>query len=579
MSAGIGAAAAALGAVWVAVGCTGQITSPGASPAHPGGAPSGGAGASVTGTGGATTPGMPAPGVESPSPRLLRQLNLAEYTRTVGDLLHLANVDTSAIPPDVSVDGFTTNVTGIFVSDTSIDAYNTTGAALSDRAVAESFAALVPCTTQDTTCAGTFVDAFGQRAFRRPLAADEHARYLALFDASLTGGDFKTGVGLVIKAMLVSPYFLFRSELGVDMGNGTATFQLTPYEIATSLAYSYWGTMPDDALFASAKTGALASKTEIEAQARRLLADPRGRARVASFFYEWMESARAYVATKDGGKYPTFTKANANSAIVSAMRDEEDAFIGNVVFDSTKKWGELFTATYTFANDALAGYYGLPAPGSGTTPKKVTLPAGDQRGGLLTLGMFLVGHGRTDQSSPTQRGHMIRASMLCSDVPPPPADVNTNVTQAPAGQTGRDQIQALTGSGVCNGCHMLMNPIGFGLEGFDSTGAERTLDNGQPVDATGVINGFASKTGAPLTFNGARELSAILADSDDARRCFAGNYHRYARGFAAKGVDAGAVQKFQQTFLTQNLDLPELFVQVALQDSFVLRRSADVVER
>ena len=417
------------------------------------------------------------------------------------------------------------------------------------------------------------------KAFRRPLAADEKTRYLAFFDPTLTGGDFKTGVGLVIKAMLVSPYFLFRSELGASVDVGGGTFKLTPYETATTLAYTYWGTMPDDALFASAKSGALANKSEIEAQARRLLADPRGRTRVAGFFYEWMESARAYVATKDAGKYPAFTKAQgANNAVVNAMRDEEDAFIANVVFDSSKKWEELFTANYTFANDALAGYYGLPLPGS-ATPKKVMLAPGDQRGGLLTLGMFLVGHGRTDQSSPTQRGHMIRASMLCSDVPPPPPDVNTNVTTAPAGQTGRDQIQALTGSGVCNGCHSLMNPIGFGLEGFDSTGAERTLDNGQPVDATGVINGFTSKTGAPLTFNGARELSAILAASDDARRCFAGNYHRFTRGFAAKGVDAVAVDKLQQAFLTQNLDLPELFVQVALQDSFVLRRSAEVVPR
>jgi hypothetical protein len=576
---GIGARVAPLVAALLAASCTGQISraSAGAGVGPTGTATTGEGGASSTGAGGSTAAaGTSAPAVEMPSPRLLRQLNLAEYRATVTDLLHLTNVDVSAVPPDVSVDGFTTNVTGLFVSDTSMDAYNTTAAALGDRAVAESFAALVPCATQDMACAGTFVDAFGLKAFRRPLAADEHARYLALFDSSLTGGDFKAGVGLVVKAMLVSPYFLFRSELGTDMGGGT--FKLTPYETATALAYTYWGTMPDDALFASAKSGALASKAEIEAQARRLLADPRGRGRVASFFYEWMESARAYVATKDTGKYPAFTKANANNAIVSAMRDEEDAFITNVVFDSTKKWGELFTAGYTFANDALAGYYGLPLPGSATA-KKVMIPAGDQRGGLLTLGMFLVGHGRTDQSSPTQRGHMIRASMLCSDVPPPPPDVNTNVTMAPAGTTGRDQIQALTGSGVCNGCHSLMNPIGFGLERFDSTGAERTLDNGQPVDATGVINGFQSATGAPLTFDGARELSAILAASDDARRCFAGNYHRYTRGFAAKGVDAGAVQKLQQTFLTQNLDLPELFVQVALQDSFVLRRSADVVAR
>jgi hypothetical protein len=554
--------------------CTGHITGP-VSGLGPGGPASPGGGASAMSTAGADG-GATALGTEVPSPRLLRQLTLAEYTNTVTDLLHLTSPDTSAVPPDVSVDGFTTNVTGLFVSDTSMDAYNTTALALGDRAVAESFAALVPCATQDATCASAFVDAFGLRAFRRPLAADEHARYLALFDPSLTGGDFKQGVGVVIKAMLVSPYFLFRSELGADQGNGT--FKLTPYETATALSYAYWGTMPDDALFASAASGALANKSEIETQARRLLADPRGRARVASFFYEWMESARAYVATKDSGKYPTFVQANANNALVDAMRDEEDAFVGNVVFDSTRKWDELFTAGYTFANDALATYYGLTAPGSATA-QQVLIPAGDQRGGLLTLGMFLVGHGRTDESSPTQRGHMIRASMLCSDVPPPPPNVNTNVTTAAAGQTGRDQIQALTGSGVCNGCHSLMNPIGFGLERFDSTGAERTLDNGQPVDATGVINGFTSPSGAPLTFDGARQLSQILATSDDARKCFAGNYHRYTRGFAATGDDAVAVTNLEQAFLTQNLDLPELFVQVALQDSFVLRRSADQVER
>jgi Protein of unknown function (DUF1592)/Protein of unknown function (DUF1588)/Protein of unknown function (DUF1585) len=381
--------------------------------------------------------------------------------------------------------------------------------------------------------------------------------------------------------MLVSPYFLFRSELGTDMGQGV--FHLTPYETATSLAYTFWGTMPDDPLFAAAAGGALATKADIEAQARRLLADPRGRARIASFFYEWMESARAYDATKDVGTYPAFIKAqgadDTNDALVSAMRAEEDAFVASVVFDSTKKFDELFTADYTFANDALAAYYGLPAPGSATAAKKVMLPAGAARGGLLTMGMFLVGHGRTDESSPTQRGHMIRASMLCADVPPPPPNVNTNITTQAAGQTGRDQIQALTGSGVCATCHDLMNPIGFGLEDFDSAGAERTLDNGQPVDTTGVINGFTDKSGAPLTFNGPRQLSAILAQSDDARRCFAANYHRYARGFAAKDTDLGAVELLQQNFVANNLDLPELFIAVATQDSFVLRRSAEVIAR
>jgi hypothetical protein len=557
----------------LATGCTGRIsggqpggTGPG--PVANGGA---GAGAAASGVGG----GAP---VESPSPRLLRQLTVAEYASTTADLLHLPNVDTSAIPPDVAVDGFTTNVLAAFVSDTSMDAYNSTAGTLGDRAVAESFATLVPCTTQDATCASTFVDQFGLRAFRRPLTADEHARYAALFAAPLTGGDFKTGVGLVVKSMLVSPYFLFRSELGADLGNGT--FKLTPYETATALAYTYWGTMPDAALFAAAQSGALANKSEIETQARRLLADPRGRARVASFFYEWMDSPRAYDTTKDMGTYPDFfSQPGGTDALVDAMRAEEDAFVANVVFDSTKKFDELFSANYVYVNDLLAKYYGLTPPGS-TTAQKVMLPAGAARGGLLTLGMFLVGHARTNESSPTQRGHMIRANILCSDVPPPPPNVNTAFSPGTPGVTAREQIEALTGSGVCVTCHSLMNPIGFGLEDFGGDGVERATDNGEKVDTTGVLNGFNDpKTGMAYAFDGPRQLSAILASSSDARACFAKNYHRYARGFAAAGVDEGAVDKLTQAFVAQNLDLPELFVQVALQDSFVLRRSAEVIAR
>jgi hypothetical protein len=536
-----------------------------------------GNGTGVAGSG-AGTAGSAAPAVESPSPRLLRQLTLGEYQSTVKDLLHLTSVDTSAIPPDVSVDGFTTNVTGAFVSDASMDAYATVAASLATKAVAQSYAALVPCTTQDTACATTFIDAFGTRAFRRPLDADEKARYAKLFDATVTGGDFKTGVGLVVQAMLTSPYFLFRSELGTDMGGGV--FRLTPWETAASLSYTFWGTMPDDALFASARSGALANRTEIETQARRLLADPRGRARIASFFYEWMESPRAYVATPDMGTYPAlFKEAGGFQAVVDAMRAEEDAFVTSVVFDGSKTFQELFTANYVFANDRLASFYGLPAPGSATVPKKVMLPAGANRGGLLTLGMFLLGHARTNESSPTQRGHMIRASLLCSDVPPPPPDVDATFHPGTPGKTARQQIEALTGTGSCAGCHNLMNPIGYGLEGFGGDGAERTTDNGEPVDTTGVINGFKSKTGAALTFSGPRELSSILANSDEARRCLAANFHRFTRGFAAKGLDAGAVQKLGDEFVTQGLDLPELFVRVALQDSFVTRRTAEVVPR
>ena len=543
----------------------------------PGGDPGigpGGTGGPTTTGGSGTTGGGPL--VESPSPRFIRQLTLSEYRQTIVDLLHIANPDTTAIPPDVPMKGFTTNVAASFVSAIHFDAYFTTGMTLADRAVNEAYANVVPCQTQDATCAGQFVDQFGLHAFRRPLTADEKSRYVKLFDPSLSG-NFKAGVSLVISSMVVSPNFLFRTELGDDRGGGN--FVLGPYEIATALSYTYWGSMPDDALFASAAAGALANKSEIETQTRRLLADPRGRAHVASFFSEWTEAPRAFVADKDMSAYPNvYSGAGGKDALVAAMQAEEAAFVMNVVFDSTKKWSELFTANYTFANDRLAAYYGLPAPGSSDRAVKVSLPAGSQRGGLVTLGAFLYGHARTNQSSPVQRGHLIRANMFCADVPPPPMGVDATVKPGTPGKTGRAQIEFLTGSGICVTCHGLMNPIGYALEGFGGAAEERTSDNGEPVDTSGQlkeIDGLA----APVSFNGARDLSNLLANNETARACLAQNYHKYTRGFWAKGVDAAAVTKLGQNFVTNNLDLPELFVQVSLQDSFTQRRSLEVLEQ
>jgi hypothetical protein len=516
---------------------------------------------------------------ETPSPRLLRQLTRAEYGATVSDLLGIADPNVVDLPPDGLVRGFTNNVAVAQVTEAHLDAYSSLAAKLSTRAITESYAKFVPCATQDAACSTQFVDRFGLRAFRRPLSDDEKTRYNKMFDATLTGGDFKVGVGLVVRSMLLSPNFLFRSELGTEQGAGR--FVLTPYEIATALSYTYWGTMPDDALFAAAKSGALSSAREIESQARRLLMDARGRARVAEFFYYWLEAPKAYYATKDPVAFPNlFKTAGQLDAVRNAMRAEQDAFVTNVVFDSSKKFGELFTADYTFANDLLAGFYGVPAPGSATDVKKVALPASSMRGGLLTQGMFLFGHARSTASSPTQRGHLVREGILCDDVPPPPDGVDPTVPAGTPGKTAREQITYLTSaSNVCQACHTQMDPLGFGLENFNSAGEFRTQDSGEAVDATGAISGMTSASGGPATFNGPREMSGLIAGSDKAKGCLATNYYRFGRGFDAKGVDTCSVNRLKQQMTKGEIDLPTFFVQLALQDSFVTRRSAEVVEK
>jgi hypothetical protein len=556
-----------------AAGCTAEISGPSGGTSGP--PASGGLGAAPASS--TSTSAGRQPSSASPSPRFIRQLTLNEYNNTVSDLLYLKNPDTTRIPPDVLMKGFTTNVSGAFVSETHLDAYVAVGMALAERAVQESFGKLVPCQTQDDACAAQFLDSFGQRAFRRPFNAEEKARYLGFFQPSLTGGEFKQGVSLAISAMLASPDFLFRSELGEDAGGGR--FQLTPYEMASALSYTYWGTMPDDTLLASAARGELAQPSQIEAQVRRLLADARGRAHVADFFFEWTESARAYVASKDLAVFAGRLKDNADvDAIVTAMKAEEDAFVNHVVFDSSKKFGELFSANYTFANDRLASYYGLPVPGTGDLATQVPINPSSARGGLLTLGMFLFGHARTDQSSPVQRGHLIRANFFCSEIPPPPAGVDATVKPGTPGKTGREQIEALTGSGQCATCHSLMNPVGFALEAFGGAAEERVMDNGEPVDTTGQLKDVPGLA-AMVPFNGAKELANIIAGSAQAQACLASSYHRYTRGFAATGDDLVAVRDLSDQFVKDDMELPELFLRVALQDSFSSRRSVEVLEQ
>src|SRR5689334_17008919 len=203
-------------AALAAIGCTGEVSGvPGSDkgPTPPGGP-------SPDGT---NTPQNVAPDCldEQPSPRVLRQLTRSEYQQTVSDLLALPNPDITAIPPDREVRGFSNNITVAFVDEQHLDAYSTVAGSLATHAIAEAYGNLVPCATEDDACAASFIDGFGLRAFRRPLTDAEKSRYLGLFAPAITGGQFKTGVELTIRSLLISPSFLFRSELGQDSGQGS----------------------------------------------------------------------------------------------------------------------------------------------------------------------------------------------------------------------------------------------------------------------------------------------------------------------------------------------------------------------
>jgi hypothetical protein len=502
---------------------------------------------------------------EQPGPRQLRLLTREEYAATVSSLLGIPKPAVDNLPVESKVAGFDNNSDAAVVTSRHIDEYLSLGDSLARQALTANRAGFIGCDATQPTCAKTFVEKLGKKAFRRPLSAEESARYTALFAPTLTNGSFDDGVIMASQAILASPSFLYRSEVGEAQPDGT--FKLTPYEIATALSYTFWGTPPDDALMAAADSGKLANPTEIDAQANRLLMDPKARPRMAAFFGQWFDTTALLSANKDAAIYPKF-----NDAVRQSMAKEEDTFFTSVLYEGTHTFGELFNADYVYLDNNLSSFYGIP--GGGQTMTKVPVPADSPRGGVLTLGAVLAAQAHPNESSPVKRGVFIRRHVLCQDLTPPPPTLDTTPPGLDPNLTTRERFAKHTSSPACAGCHQYIDGVGFGFERFDGVGQYRAQENGKDVDASGQLVGKeALNDGSNLKFVGPRELGKMLATSEAAQSCAATQYFRYSRGLQEKGVDVCATKTLAASFKKGGLDLRQLFLSFAQQKSFLVRRA------
>lgn len=502
-------------------------------------------------------------GAEQPAPRLLRLLTRREYKNTLRDLLFAQDVDIASLPIEPRVKGFDNNAASSVVTGRHVDEYLTLAVAQVGKALKEKKSQLLTCQASAPECKQQFVDAFGLRAFRRPLTSDEKSRYVALFADASASSSFDEGMRLVMTSMLMSPNFLYRSEVGEAKGSG---FQLTAYEVASALSYLYWGSMPDQALFDAAAQNKLGTKAELEAQARRLLSDTRAQDQVSEFSLQWLRSDNILSAFKDTTIYPSFSDAVRN-----AMIEEQRRFIVDIALTREGKFSELFTADYVFANSELARFYNLG--GASNEFSKVPATPESGRGGLLSLGAVLAAHAHSNESSPIRRGLFVRDRLLCQELPPPPATLDTTPPGLDPKLTTRERFAKHTQSAACSSCHQYIDGVGFGFEGFDGVGQRRTIENNLPVDEGGELRSreaLGEKTIEP--FEGPRELGALLADSPTAHACLTVQYYRFARGYQEQETDACSLTKLKQSFEQKNLTVKELLVNIALLDSFTQRR-------
>jgi hypothetical protein len=488
-------------------------------------------------------------------PTGLHRLSRIEYDNTLADLLgDNTRPGFASLPEDVN-DPFDNDFTTQQVSGALIAAAETLATSVSARLMADTARrnALVGCTPSgagDTACLTQFVRAFGRRAFRRPLTDEEVSGYVGLSTFAVEANDFYVGVDLVLRAFLQDPHFLYRVETGTAVAGKNGLYVLGDYEIGTRLSYFLWGSTPSDRVLDMAASGALSGDAGRRAAAAELLADPRGAARIKQFHAFWL----------------AYDQLPVTADMAAALRAETDALVARVVFERRGDYFDLFNATETFVNDALAIHYGLPAPGSATG---AWVPYGSSpRRGILSHGTLLAAGAKFDDTSPTLRGVFVRNRLLCQTIPPPPPTVAVDEPPPATGSPCKVDRYAVHRAGNCAGCHNQTDPIGFGLENYDRTGAYRAVERDNPqctISGDGEVVGLG-------TFNGPAELATLIAGSGGLESCVVMQLYRMALGRRETAGDMSTLSKLTDGFKQGGRAFDKLLVDVVADPAFIHRQ-------
>jgi hypothetical protein len=561
-----------------AMACTGQITAAngvGTSPSG-GGATTGGPGSGTgqasgaAGTGGGLTGAAgngelpPALGTD-PGRVTMHRLNRVEYNNTVRDLLGATSRPADAFPNDDRGLGFDNIADILTLSPTHLTLYQSAAESLVTTALAGSQRAkILTCdlAAMGETCARTILRAFGGKAWRRPLTDAEVDKLTNVAKIAPANGDsWEVGVNLALQATLISPNFLFRVELDPSP-TSTTPHALTGYELASRLSYFLWSTMPDDALFAAAAAGQLNDKAQLTAQVTRMLADQKAQALAENWGGQWLYTRQVDEVQPDTKAFPMF-----DAPLRAAMKQETSLMLQDVLFKGISA-EKLLLSDYTYVNERLAKHYGL-AGVTGTTMQKVALDGGSHRGGFLTQGSFLTVTSHPTSTSPVLRGKWILEELMCKTVPPPPNNVMTKLDESTAGMKSLRQRLEMHRANSCAVCHVVMDPLGFGLENYDAVGAYRTMDGTFAVDSSGVLPDGRS-------FNGAAELAGIVSKDDGFARCLTQKLYTYALGRAAQGtanhMDPGLLYRYATDFRAAGYPVASLVTAIVTGDTFTKRR-------
>ncbi len=495
-----------------------------------------------------------------PAAPVLPRLTRSQYAHTVGDVFGDDLTLPAQLEPDVATWGLlAVGASVATVSARGVELYEEAARSLAGQIVGKPgrLGDLLPCSLPDAgtiTCTEALVARYAPRLWRRPATTTERDRIVAIAQQAHTAyGTEAARVEYALVALLQSPNLLYRTEIGVGDAKGAQS--LDAFELAGKLALFLWDGPPDDALVAAAADGTLTEETVLAAQAERMVADPRFRRAVRAFALQWLHLDGLDGLNKDPNVFKHF------SADLGASAKEEALLLfAHLVVDEDADIAELLTTRTAFVDRRLAAIYDVPAAvdeGFG----RIELPAGGLRRGFLGQVAFLGAHSHPVSSSATLRGAFIREALLCQQVPLPPSDLNTAIPQPSAtARTLKDRLLEHMNNPSCFGCHHFIDPPGFGLENFDGIGRFRSHDNDAPIDASGELDGKA--------FDGPMSLYALLAGSEDYRRCVVQKLYGFANGHRAGQGEFGAIDRLDDGFAADGRRVRALMVRIATDPSF-----------
>ncbi|MCP3062864.1 DUF1592 domain-containing protein [Myxococcus sp. K38C18041901] len=490
----------------------------------------------------------------------LHRLNRAEYDATVRDLLGDTTRPARDFPADDHGYGFDNNADVLSLSPLLLEKYASAAEKLVETAWAQG--TLRTCAldaTHPEPCARDILSRFARRAWRRPVTPEEVDRLLGALTLAKQHGDTpEAGVKLALRTVLVSPHFLFRVEKDPQASSLTP-HRLDGFELASRLSYFLWSSMPDEALLQAAEQGQLATPAQLEAQVRRMLADPKAHALVSNFAGQWLFTRALDSAEPDPMLYGTF-----NDDLRKAMRQETE-LVFQEFLTGEHKLRDLLDAPFTYVNDALAAHYGLPLPGS-ATPQRVDLSAHPERQGIFGHGSLLTVTSNPDRTSPVQRGVWVLEQLLCSAPPPPPPNVEGLPPPVNPLMTMKERMALHRSLPQCQGCHRMMDPLGLALENYDPIGRWRLHEvSGAPVDATGDL-----PDGAVL--NGGADMRRFVKADPKLPACITEHLLTYALGRGTSEADACRVREISASAEASGGRLVDYILAIVLSDSFTSRR-------